>query len=520
MTLADLLASGGDVRLQIDPVTGLNRYGCSPRPRPWAVTFASSTASSISERGYVAAETLHRRLTAGADPAVEAAMIRRRILDYYGIADGHAAGKGNDVGIVLTPSGTDAALIVLAMAQAADPTRLIANVLMAAEETGSGVPLAVRGRHFADMTALGLPVVKGAAIDGFGAAADVVTVALRRADGSVRPADAIDADAEQAVVDAIGRGCRVVLHMVDLSKTGLLAPSPATVRRLRDRHPGMVDVAVDACQARLGPAVVRDYLDAGYAVLLTGSKFFTGPPFAGAVLLPPALRVHLADPSCLPSGLGDYTGRFEWPDVPAALRLAPVMNLGLLLRWAAALAEMEAFAAVPEAERFAIIEMFGNAVRHGIADNPDLVLAEVPELARGHGWDRLQTIFTVMVLAPGPAPRQPMPVGRLASLYRWLNMDLGDVLAEYVPPQFRWLASLRCHIGQPVPLGGCGALRLSAGARLVSGEPSHAGMSRSARIDREITDALAVLDKLSLLLRHLDHLEAIDPQPEFDRPAP
>ena len=50
--LPDLLASGGDARLLLDPITRLNDYGCRPFPRPEAFTFASSTATSISERGY------------------------------------------------------------------------------------------------------------------------------------------------------------------------------------------------------------------------------------------------------------------------------------------------------------------------------------------------------------------------------------------------------------------------------------------------------------------------------------
>ena len=53
-----LMEQGGDARLATDPFTGLNGYGCSHRPRPWAVTFASSTASSSSERGYLGAGPL------------------------------------------------------------------------------------------------------------------------------------------------------------------------------------------------------------------------------------------------------------------------------------------------------------------------------------------------------------------------------------------------------------------------------------------------------------------------------
>lgn len=47
-----LMGEGGDSRLAVDPHTGLNRYSSSHRPRPWAVTFGSSTASSLSERGF------------------------------------------------------------------------------------------------------------------------------------------------------------------------------------------------------------------------------------------------------------------------------------------------------------------------------------------------------------------------------------------------------------------------------------------------------------------------------------
>src|SRR5260221_12500275 len=52
---AQLLTAGGDSRLLVDPATGLNAYGCSPTPRPWAITFASTTATSISDGAFAAA---------------------------------------------------------------------------------------------------------------------------------------------------------------------------------------------------------------------------------------------------------------------------------------------------------------------------------------------------------------------------------------------------------------------------------------------------------------------------------
>jgi hypothetical protein len=52
MPLDRLLGCGGDPRLSIDPASGLNGYGCQPFPCPGTLSFASSTATSISERAY------------------------------------------------------------------------------------------------------------------------------------------------------------------------------------------------------------------------------------------------------------------------------------------------------------------------------------------------------------------------------------------------------------------------------------------------------------------------------------
>jgi hypothetical protein len=46
-----LLMSGGDLRLNIDEIDLLNKYGCRPFPRPDAFTFAS-TGTSVSNFAY------------------------------------------------------------------------------------------------------------------------------------------------------------------------------------------------------------------------------------------------------------------------------------------------------------------------------------------------------------------------------------------------------------------------------------------------------------------------------------
>ena len=512
-----LMGTGGDTRLRLDPASGLSIYGCSHRPRPWAITFASSTASSVSERGYAGAEAARRRLLGqalvvgpGESQRREAAAIKERLRRHYGLADG--------VQIVLTPSGTDGELCALTAALLGHPGRPLTNILIAPEETGGGVPLAATGRHFATATARGIAVEKGERIDGFPNDIKIASIPIRDDAGAVRSDDAIAADCRAAVSDARAAGRRVLVHVLDRSKTGIRAPAQDLALAAD------VDVVVDACQARLSAASVRRYLERGFMVLLTGSKFFTGPPFAGALLLPPAFASRFDRPCRVPEGLAAYAGRFDWLDAaPACAALPPEANLGLALRWAAALAEMEAFAAVPEDAAAAILRRFGEAVRAAIQANPDLVLLESGNPAESEPtseWATLPTIFTFAMRAPGAEGR-----GRYALdptdarlVYACLNSDLSDALPARSSE--RALAALRCHIGQPVALQdktgtAIGALRICAGARLVSGEPSHAALSPDERLQGEIADMHRVVAKVSLVLRHLPLLRAAPPCPTY-----
>jgi hypothetical protein len=110
--VADLLDKallGGDTRLAIDSVTGLNNYSCSPRPRADVLEFSSSTASTISDYSYERAASSYRRLLNDSsirnfDELVEGARGEHR--QHIGLDD-------EDADIVFAPSGTDAQLIAL-----------------------------------------------------------------------------------------------------------------------------------------------------------------------------------------------------------------------------------------------------------------------------------------------------------------------------------------------------------------------------------------------------------------------
>jgi hypothetical protein len=301
------------------------------------------------------------------------------------------------------------------------------------------------------------------------------------------------------------------------------------VAALGERYRDAMDVVVDACQTRLNPGTVRDYIERGWIVQITGSKFFTGPPFSGALLAPAAVARRLASRP-LPAGLGLYSGRAEWPSDQSGLQILPPNgNHGLIMRWQAALAEMIAFAEVPALRRRAVLHRFVCHVDHCIADTPGL-LAVSPRSTGGKlvDWDATETIRCFAIrhtAAPAGHPAQAAPregfldIAGARKVYVWLNADLYPALHSVVAAQDHAALRRRCHVGQPVAVVIDGqpaaALRVSAGARLVSGEPSLGHLDPDERLERELSDVTLLFRKLSLILAFFDRLSAGNPRPSY-----
>jgi hypothetical protein len=273
-------------------------------------------------------------------------------------------------------------------------------------------------------------------------------------------------------------------------------------------------IVIDCCQFRTSAETLARYLDAGWLVLVTGSKFFTGPPFIGAVLVPRAIAEQ-ARQRPLPRGLVAYATR---DDFPAGWRAATVLlgeafNIGKLLRWHAALFEIERFLAVAPLERRRILARFGEAIVAALDSSRWLELLPVPPLDRDgfaepDSWDGLRTIFAFTIRDPAQ-PERKLDLESMRQIYRDLNRDVADRLPSNAGDPERALAAQACHIGQPVRLGRdaagrtIAALRIAGGARLVSGVAFDDALGRdpAARLAREIADALTVLAKIELLLR-------------------
>ena len=231
------------------------------------------------------------------------------------------------------------------------------------------------------------------------------------------------------------------MHLIEASKTGLRVPAVV---------PRGVEVVVDACQGRISPARLRSYLLRGWPVLLTGSKFYGGPAFCGAVLFPAARRAAI-DLASLPSGLAAYC-HDEGSTQPAA-------NLGTVLRWAAALEEIRSFANGPLPNLLTRMRRLADRVRAWIASTPSLVPVSMPadEPEQPHAWP--PSIVTFAVRDPGVRGRL-LALPELRTLYRAIAGD--GVL-----------------VGQPVGIGtSYGGLRIAIGAPTLRDPSVEARLSR------------------------------------------
>jgi hypothetical protein len=509
-SLPDLLVAGGDERLRLDPATGLNLYGRSPLPRDGALELGSCTMSSMSPLAMASSDRLFRRLSrawaAGTlAPVVEDAYerLRAELLAALDIED------RSDVQVVLTPSGTDAELVPLTLAAGRARGR-IRNILVGPEEAGSGSALAAGGLHPKDFTPFGGRRGTGAALaGGLAARTSVVEVALREADGDLRPLGALDDEVTTIAEEAIRAGETVIVHRIAHSKTGVFAPTLSCVRQLVERHGQRVLVVVDAAQGRIGAATIRRHLADGDLVLLTGSKFYGGPPFSSAVLVPASARLPEAP---APEGLFDYLSASDLPPRWAQARslCGHHANLGLLLRWAAALAEIRAYRGLPRAVQREIVDAFGDSVRGRLAHHPCAILEPAPprDLTTSAGeaepQEALPTVFSFALRRRQGARSHPLGAAELKGIAAQLASG-GDAWSRIdVPAALRAALAPCFHVGQPVRLGAGddrAVLRVAIGAPLVR------RVAEDASLGARLSDRIAWLDgRVEALSAKLDVL--------------
>src|ERR1035437_61696 len=510
--LERLLSCGGDPRLNIDPVSGANDYGCQPLPCPDTLSFASSTATSISERACDrvsdARESLMRSAIAvGIDTACDARVerMRDRLKAYLGLSQ-------TNVDVVFSPSGTDSQIQALFLARALLGP-VLTTVVVAADQTGSGTADTARGHHFSAATANGSRVRKGEPIAGLANSVASVALPLFDETGDLRPQAESDSLVLGAIEKSIANGTNVLLQVMDSSKLGWRAPRGQCPVEISRRWPDRVQLVVDACEMRLGSPRLQKYLDRGYMVIVTGSKFFTGPAFSGALLVPAGLAKALAAVTEVASGLREYSSRSDWPMNWTTLRSRfPIRaNFGQWLRWEAALEEIRAYYSVPEEFRRSALMIFGQGVERIVASSPSLrLLPPQQRPADGGGDDEELAQATIFPFVIGHDDRI-LSLADCRKIYRALGRDAPNAVSANARGCDPEIAAKICLVGQPVALGDferhpIAALRIWAGARLVTETWSSDEATARRNLQHEFGRVGAIVSKIEWLVAHLDGL--------------
>jgi len=509
LPLEALLVQGGDSRLVIDAQSGLNRYGVCPRPRPEAVHFSSSTASAISEHGFLACELARRwcrdKVVAGATDAD----IRRWLFDVVGQAVKQLLGlEVDEADVVILPSGTDAELVTMLISAEPAATRPLVSILPAPDESGRGVRLAASGRYFDSQSSNGLPITKGATAL-IGPAPIVHEVHVRNPDFEPRPREDIDAEVMSRAREALATEHRVLVHVLHGSKTGLVAPSNAAIKELRLTHGDRVDVAIDACQLRSSFEELGQLVRDGCMVQTSGSKFLTGPPFSGAIILPISIRARVnwirqrlqqapavCDPECWTGWWHDRLGQSQ-----GTASTAPA------LRWLPALLEARLFKQL-RPERMAVaMERFRSEIVPRIGSSRYLrPLDEAVSSSSVNPGPHGSIVAFEVLAADNDGSLKPLGVDAAERFFRLLNQDLTSNGKERFGPLDRAIASVCCHIGQPVTLGygaqSLTVMRLVLGARFFNAVAFATGPAAEAALGAELADAARVVAKIEWLAAH------------------
>ena len=380
--------------------------------------------------------------------------------------------------------------------------------MVASDETGSGVPSALKGCHFENTTALNFPVKKGDKIEGF-KEVDLIKITFRDENGTLKSTKQLDEEVYDAIYKTNEQGRHIVLHTMDQSKLGYQAPSDELIKRLNKLSKLSIQIVVDASQLRLDPKDIQNYLNKGYIVTITGSKYFTGPPYSGALLLPKSVSkvIHAAKTS-LPAGLTQYYNHSDWPiSWFCSNNLSDGFNYGSNMRWNAAIVEMDRYYKTPILYRNMGVEMFCNFVDDSIKEASFLEPIYVNETksddyaSKEFGIRQIRTIFPFFILLNN----EVLSVDKVKKLYALLNSDLSNQFADSSLEIIR-LAAQKCHIGQAVNVKygndiESAVLRISLGARVISESWVNRDISLFFRnIEAQMSQITIIIKKIELIL--------------------
>ena len=429
--LTALLCQNGDSRSTV-LANGLTKYATSPHPIVH-LPFGSCTASSISEETW-------GQLVEMSLAEMNWLDVERRFLHILGL-------EGMGLQAVFTPSGTDAETFVShLLVESSD--KVLRNILLAPNEIGGGSVLAAGAFRFDEIAPDGsIGEVGDVLIKRINDKVMTHNIDIRNDSGELLPQSEVSEECAKAFARSIQQDEQILAHLVAGSKTSVHAPSRTFLEDEKQSIGENMHIFVDAAQGRFSRSGLRTCLEKGWIVMTTGSKFFGGPPFSSVILFPAKYQIKdkwnddlrvLFDPAAV----------FPSQDYPADSE-----RLGPLVRWYAALNEIENYYQIPKKRRFEFLKWFEECAFKQLRDSDLIeVITAVPE-----GIDDssrlLQSNLTVVTFKlRRNIDSEWCSVEELRKIH--VNLMDENICQELV------------HLGQPVPLisdGSLGALRLAFG---------------------------------------------------------
>lgn len=347
--------SGGDDRLDLDPRTGRNKYHIGFKHYDSLLQRGSCTANAVNSDSLADVEYGYELLQEKGFSYVR----RKQIERIYNLL---GKDSKDNFDLFFAPSGSDLAYVPLLVAQILYESRQITSLTSCPEELGSGTKLAVAGKYFYSKNQTGQKKLKEAPV--------FSNLKIRSKSFPARTTAGKIIDQQALLQRALEEDTTDVkiCNLVVGSKSGI-EDNLNVIDPDRDR----VVWTVDLCQLRNPANLIHRLLDRNCLILLTGSKFFQAPPFCGLMLIPKKLSRRIEQSTyMIDPGFSQLFAREDLPITWTHVRgsFESFQNAGLLLRWEAAIGEMERFDQINRKRRNALIRSWYTFVSKLIEESP------------------------------------------------------------------------------------------------------------------------------------------------------
>jgi hypothetical protein len=283
--------------------------------------------------------------------------------------------------IYLCPSGTDAEYLSLLGKE-----KKILNIVFGINEIGSSIRQTASGKIFSKKaphgnfkkTNLKLDILKKKYIKN-------IFLPISENNLFTKEKERNSYKLEQIVGNNIKSYDKIIIHLVYSSKSQKIYPNIKTIQKINRKYK-QVKIVVDACQFRCENKTIIKFLTEGYDVIITGSKFYSGPPFCSAYLT--NQEIAKLDSKDINKIFNDYE-----------LVLKPKVSYGLSFRWFFALNEMALFNKIPTRDKLKIMLKLIKIINRCIRSNEYLEIKKIFKQFKNNGdfIEDYQSIFLIFL---------------------------------------------------------------------------------------------------------------------------